>query len=258
MVAWNKLFCQNDTEATVSHLLGAAKKFLQKYNDNPSINVTYGYFICHPFSTLNKLRLKRLASLTDHNSNNLRHPLRILDLACGGGLITSTLAAAGHNCLGIDANPEEIKLATRFCIENQVKANFLSTDLLSDPKWELTAEEILNGKPDLVILAYALHHFSNPSLIISRLGRWIESPCLIVINEENPSSPIFKIKHLLRGWIQNDTYTEWHRPILEWKEMLKTNGFTVSDELIGLDLFPLLGRIKPSRCWSVIFLAKRI
>jgi 2-polyprenyl-3-methyl-5-hydroxy-6-metoxy-1,4-benzoquinol methylase len=241
----------------VSRVLRSAGSFAARHQRDPAISLTYRYFTSHPFARLNQLRLRALLERVGARSAELRRPLRVLDLACGGGLITCALASMGHRTLGIDLNASEIRMARLFAQEESLDGMFLQTDLLNDPAWERTAQETLGGKPDVVSLAYALHHLPEVTPFLKRLSRWLEAPSQLLINEENPGALTFRLKHQLRGWLQKDTDTEWHRPYAEWKRLLEGHGFVIVPPLIGLDLLPGIARVKPDKCWSIVFTAQR-
>ena len=180
----------------------------------------------------------------------------MLDLGCGGGLITCTIAALGHQALGLDLSEDEVRMARLFATEEALPGKFLRADLLGDSDWEKKSEEILGGKPDLVTLAYALHHLPEVGCVIGRLSRWLEPESLLLVNEENPRSPLFRLKHLVRTWIQKDTEAEWHRSFDGWKSILRDSGFAVALPPTGADPIPALGRLLPDRCWSLVLTAR--
>jgi 2-polyprenyl-3-methyl-5-hydroxy-6-metoxy-1,4-benzoquinol methylase len=219
--------------------------------------LSYKFFTRHPVARLYLLRLMAMLEAVGRRSAELRRPLRILDLACGGGLITCALASMGHRALGIDLSASEIRMARLFAQEEKLDGMFLQTDLLADPNWERTAQDTLGGKPDIVTLAYALHHLPEVSPFLKRLGRWLDPPSQLLINEENPKAPMFRLKHRVRTWIQRDTESEWHRPFEEWKRLIEAHGFQTSPKITGLDLLPGMSRVNPDKCWSIVFSAQR-
>jgi SAM-dependent methyltransferase len=241
----------------LKRVLKGAEAFVQRHPDDPGISLTYRYFTDHPFAALNQRRLQRILEVSGQRTAQLGRPLRILDLACGGGIITCALASMGHRTLGMDASSSEIRMAKVFAQEERLDGVFVQTDLLRDPGWERVAQETLGGKPDIVTLAYALHHLPEVTPFLRRLGEWLDPPSQLLINEENPRSPSFRLKHRVRSWIQKDTDTEWHRSWDEWKRLIEPHGFKVSRPAVGLDLLPLIARVKPDRCWSIVFTAER-
>src|SRR4051794_17230286 len=81
-------------------VLGCAESFARRHEKDPAIALTYGYFTRPPVARLNQRRLHAILEAAGNRSADLKRPLRILDLACGGGLITCALATMGHRTLG--------------------------------------------------------------------------------------------------------------------------------------------------------------
>lgn len=241
----------------LNRVLRSADSFVRRHPSDDAIQRTFHYFTHHSVAPLNQKRLEAILETAGRRSAELKRPLRVLDLACGGGLITCALAAMGHRVLGIDLDAHEIRMARLFAQEEKLDGMFVQKDLLADPNWEQAAQETLGGKPDLVILAYALHHLPEVTPFLKRLGAWLEPPSQLLINEENPRSPMFRLKHRIRTWIQKDTETEWHRTLAEWTRLVEAHGFQVQPNLRGLDLLPGMSRIKPDKCWSIVFTAQR-
>jgi 2-polyprenyl-3-methyl-5-hydroxy-6-metoxy-1,4-benzoquinol methylase len=240
-------------QTVLEEILKRAASFQQRHSQENGIWPTFSYFTYHPVAPLNKKRLRILLESLTRRAKELGRPLVILDLACGGGLITCAAAALGHKALGLDRNPEEIELAKLFALEEKFECSFLTLDLVADPEWEETAQKHLGGKPDVVILAYALHHLLKVEKLVDRLGHWLNPGSQLLINEENPKSPLFRLKHVIRTWVQKDTETEWHRTSDGWARMLTERGFYIASPIRGADLFPGLGSVVPKWCWSVVF-----
>jgi 2-polyprenyl-3-methyl-5-hydroxy-6-metoxy-1,4-benzoquinol methylase len=179
-----------------------------------------------------------------------------LDLACGGGLIACAVAATGNTVLGLDSSAIEIELARTFAREQEPGASFQQVDLIDDPGWESVVRQELGAAPDVVVLAYALHHLPRVESFAERLGRLLEPGALLVVNEENPRSPLFALKHQYRTWVKRNTDLEWHRSYPAWRSLLEASGFDVAAPR-GLDPVPALGRLVPHLCWSLVFHATR-
>lgn len=243
-------------QSASSRTLQSAASFLQRHANEKGVSLSYGYFTKHPVAPLNRKRLTMLLKQIQEQSAKLGRPLRILDLACGGGIITCAAAELGHRALGIDLSQEEIRLAKLFAQEERLNGVFLQKDLLLDTSWETTVEEILGGKPDLVILAYALHHLPRVEEFTDRLSKWLAPGAVLLINEENPDAPLFRLKHRVRTWIQKDTEQEWHRTWSGWKQMLEHHGFDTTAPK-GADILPAVGKLVPLKSWSLIFTARK-
>jgi 2-polyprenyl-3-methyl-5-hydroxy-6-metoxy-1,4-benzoquinol methylase len=64
-----------------------------------------------------------------HEAVLLRHPTTVLDLGCGPGLYTSSLARLGHECVGIDYSPAAIDHARATATEENLACRYLHADL---------------------------------------------------------------------------------------------------------------------------------
>jgi 2-polyprenyl-3-methyl-5-hydroxy-6-metoxy-1,4-benzoquinol methylase len=242
------------TDATLS----SARAFYGRHADDKATATTYAYFTHHPFARLNHKRLHIIAGVVARRSGVLGRELRILDLASGGGIITCALAAQGHRAVGLDLSHDEIRMARTFASEERLAGEFVQADLIED-EWEAPTEALLGGKPDVVTLAYALHHFPPDRVagFVGRLGDWLDPGALALVNEENPRSPAWRAKHWLRSRIQHDTDTEWHQLPAAWRSMFAASGFTVNPELVAADMTPGVATIAPHVAWSVVFTAVR-
>lgn len=245
-------------EATNATLL-AARRFYDRHSTEEAVAATYGYFTHHPFARLNRKRLHLISDLVARQSSAIGRPLRVLDLASGGGLITCALAAQGHRAVGLDLSEDEIRMAKMFASEEGSDCEFAQADLVNDDDWELTAQRLLGGKPDVTTLAYALHHFPPDEVarFVSRLSKLLDEGAQVVVNEENLRSPVFRAKHWLRARIQQDTDTEWQRRPSAWRSVFSANQFAVDSPLVGADMTPIIGALAPGWSWSVLFTAVR-
>jgi 2-polyprenyl-3-methyl-5-hydroxy-6-metoxy-1,4-benzoquinol methylase len=238
--------------AHVDMIVRRAWEFSRAHSADPAIRDTFGYFTRHPIARLNRRRLVALVERTLEEAQRLGRAPRVLDLACGGGLIAETIASTGAPTLGLDLNEGEIGLAREFARA----AQFDTANLIEDPHWEGRVEAVLGATPDVVVLAYALHHLPKVEGFVTRLGSWLPPNALVLVNEENPRSPLFRAKHLYRTWVKRNTDEEWHRTYGGWKRLLVEAHFEVGGPA-GHDPIRWLASIEPELCWSLVFAARR-
>lgn len=242
-------------EQIVSEIYTTAHQFLKENSNEKGIQTTYGYFVAHPVAPVNKKRLTQILEEVYNFQHEQKKTLKVLDVACGGGIISSSISLLGNTVVGIDINLDEIELAVRFSKYLHVNSRFYGINVF-DEGWEEVIEKKIEGKPDVIILAYALHHFSNPEGFIDKLKKWMKPGSIIIVNEENPNSPLFRLKHRIRTIVQKDTEKEYHRTYESWRNLF-ADGFYVSKSK-GIDILPLINRISPLRCWSIIFTIKKL
>jgi SAM-dependent methyltransferase len=251
---------------SLGNLLEEAARFHRLHRGRAAVRDTFGYFTDHPVAPLNQRRLSKILELSASSGP----PRRILDLACGAGLTTQALATLGpERCVGVDLESTTIQAAREFNTflkrsgRRSCEPLFFAADL-TDPEvsWETILGEALGGRPDAVVLAYALHHF-DPKFVpsfLERLNRWLDPGAIVVINEENPWSPAFRLKHVVRGILQGDTEAEHHLGYSRWRGLMESAGFAVGNP-VALDPTPLAGRaferLFPGLAWSLVFAARR-
>ena len=83
-----------------------------------------------PLHMFNPIRIEyiveKIARHFDRNKK-LSHPLnglKILDIGCGGGLISEPMARLGAIVTGIDASEKNIKVAKTHCIKSNLKIDY--------------------------------------------------------------------------------------------------------------------------------------
>ena len=243
----------------IKSILENALKFSISRKEHPLIGNTFKYFTTHPVAGLNKKRLLGILSRVSRIVESW-HYARIMDVASGGGLISSAIAESlrgmyGNSCsvVGVDINSSELELARSFAEHYGYPVSFIRADVVNETSWKNQVEQELSGPPNVVILAYALHHLPNVSQFLDNLYGWLPNDSILIINEENPISPIFRLKHIVRTLIQNDTKEENHHSFEEWRALLVSSGFEV-DNPEGLDI---LCYVPDKYRWSILFNARK-
>lgn len=233
-------------------VLTTATQFISANSSNAELSKrlepTFNYFTTHPVAPLNRRRLELLLE----RMAAVEKP-RILDLACGAGLITCAASRLGGSILGLDISPSEIELARKFAAFGKFDARFDVIDLMTHPKWYDQVESALGGAPHFVLMAYALHHLPGVERFVTELSAKLPSGTVVLVNEENPLSPLFRLKHLVRGVLQRDTEVEWHRTRGGWAKLFRAERFKDLKPTRGADPVPGLPKVAPGACWSLVF-----
>jgi 2-polyprenyl-6-hydroxyphenyl methylase/3-demethylubiquinone-9 3-methyltransferase len=143
-----------------------------------------------PLHEINPLRLGWIESLRPMQG------LRVVDVGCGGGILTEAMAARGADVLGIDLAPRSLKVAELHALESGARVRY---ELLAAE--DLAARE--PGTFDVVTCMEMLEHVPDPASTIKacaqmvRPGGWV---FFSTINR-NPKSFLFAIigaEYLLR------------------------------------------------------------
>ena len=185
----------------------------------------------------------------DKSKNNFLHGLNILDIGCGGGLISEPMARLGANVTGIDASEKNINVAKLHSKKSGLKINYLNTS----PE-NLTDFE----KFDITLNLEVVEHVEDVSLYIRSCNKLLKKNGLMFTATLNRSftsyvKAIIGAEYILR-WLPIGTH-DWNKFIkpeelerLLFKEKFQTLNIT------GLKFTPLLNKWKKSKDLSVNYI----
>ncbi|KAJ3024619.1 UNVERIFIED_CONTAM: hypothetical protein HDU68_007964 [Siphonaria sp. JEL0065] len=133
--------------------------------------------------------------------------LKVLDIGCGGGLLSESLARLGADVTGLDASPENIAMATHHAgLDPMLKENLkfrasTAEDLLA---------EVGAGSFDLVCSLEVVEHVNSPKDFIGNCLDLVKPDGVAVFSTINrtPTSYLFTIllaEHLLK-WVPVGTH----------------------------------------------------
>ena len=183
-----------------------------------------------------------LAQATIEKAERPLHGLRILDIGCGGGLLSEALAAQGAEVTGIDGSEVSIQVAKAHAAKNGVEVTYL----------HMLAEELLDQglEPfDVVLNTEVIEHVEDQQelidtccalckddglLILATLNRTVKSWLFGIVGAEYVLRLLPRGTHDWRYFVKPD----------EIKGMLKPHHFRPK-ALRGLEFNPL------SKHWRV-------
>ena len=199
-----------------------------------------------PLHLLNPVRLQFIAE---------RAPLaghRVLDVGCGGGLLTESLARAGARSMPVTSAPGMIEVARLHATEGEFAINYRVAG----------AEELAQEHPgrfEVVTCMETLEHVPDPAAMVATLARLLAPGGALFISTLNRNLKSFLLaivgaEYVLR-LIPPGTH-EYERLILpsELARWARAAGLTLA-ELAGIEFNPLTGRVALSNDVSVNYLA---
>ena len=136
-----------------------------------------------PLHQINPLRLNFIKERTSLKGK------RVLDIGCGGGILTEALSKAGAEVIGIDASPQTIGVAKSHANTVNSKATYL----------ESTVEDFLannqNDLFDVITCLEMLEHVPEPDKIIESCCALLKDDGDIFLStiNRNPRSFLFAI-----------------------------------------------------------------
>eukprot|EP01137_Pigoraptor_chileana_P023279 Opistho-2@89298 len=153
---------------------------------------------CGPFAPLHALNAPRVRFLRDtavahfggsaleHHRFSRSSPsaplasLSILDVGCGGGILSESLAQLGGNVLGIDAAAASIAVAQRHAARDpslRIRLSYEAT----------TAEDLVavGRQFDIVVASEVVEHVTNPPEFIRNCARLVAPQGMLVVSTIN-------------------------------------------------------------------------
>ena len=175
--------------------------------------------------------------------------LEILDIGCGGGLISEPLARLGGNITGIDASEKNIKVASLHGKKNNLKIRYLH----SSPE---QLQE--NEKFDVVLNLEIVEHVDDLDLYLNSCRRLLKKNGLMftaTINRTFSSyiKAIIGAEYILR-WLPIGTH-DWNKFIKpeEIQKKLADINFKTKD-VRGLEFNPIFRKWKQSTNLAVNYI----
>ncbi len=179
----------------------------------------------------------------------LLNNLKVLDIGCGGGLISEPLARLGADVTGIDASEKNIKVAQIHAKQNNLNIRYLN----SSPEKFNEFENF-----DIILNLEIVEHVENVKLYIESCHKLLKKNGLMftaTINRTLVSylKAIIGAEYVLR-WLPIGTH-DWNKFIKpeELEKKLYDENFKTID-IKGLEFNPLLNKWKKSENLSVNYI----
>jgi len=177
---------------------------------------------------------------------------RVLDVGCGGGLLSEALASTGAQVCGIDLAPGMIEVARLHAAESRLTIDYrvASAEELAQRQpgyfHVVTCMEMLEHVPDPAAMTATLARLLAPggALFVSTLNRNLKSFLLAIVGAEYILRLIPPGTHEYERLIRPAELARWARAA----------GLTLA-ELAGIEFNPLTGHVALSADVSVNYLA---
>ena len=208
-----------------------------------------------PLHMFNPIRIEYITEKIKHhfkinsNKTNFLNGLEILDIGCGGGLISEPMARLGGKVTGIDASEKNIQVAKIHSKKSKLKINYINK----------SPEQLENIKKfDIILNLEIVEHVDNVSLYIKSCHNLLKKDGLMFTATLNRSfisyfKAIIGAEYILR-WLPIGTH-DWNKFLKpeELEELLKNQKFSTID-IKGLGFNPILNKWKKTDNLSVNYI----
>jgi len=179
-----------------------------------------------PLHLFNPIRLKYIIEkcVSHFKLNNKKEKslsgLKILDIGCGGGLITEPLSRLGADVIGIDASSKNIEIAKIHAKKSDLKIKYLHTS---------PEQKIIKEKFDVILNLEVVEHVKNLDLFLKSAGDLLKKNGIMFVATINRTfesyiKAIVGAEYILR-WLPIGTH--------DWQKFLKPEE--IKSKLIKLN-----------------------
>jgi 2-polyprenyl-6-hydroxyphenyl methylase / 3-demethylubiquinone-9 3-methyltransferase len=209
-----------------------------------------------PLHKFNPIRIKYIKEniINDFKLKNKTKPLdkiNILDVGCGGGLLSEPMQRLGANVTGIDASIKNIKIAKLHAKKNKLKINYLCS---SPEKLKI------NKKFDVILNMEIVEHVEDIEFFLNSCSKLLKKNGLMFVATINKTlkSYMFAIvgaEYILK-WLPIGTH-EWEKFVKpeDLKNILKKKNL-VLNSLDGMNFNMIKDEWNISKDISVNYITK--
>tara|TARA_Y100001970_G_scaffold156397_1_gene191374 strand:- start:1278 stop:2006 length:729 start_codon:yes stop_codon:yes gene_type:complete len=209
-----------------------------------------------PLHNFNPIRIEYIKnSIIKHfkikSSTKSLRKINILDIGCGGGLLSEPMCRLGANVVGIDASNKNIEVAKFHAKKNNLKINYICS----------SPEKLRIGKKfDVILNMEIIEHVDDIDYFIKKSSQLLKKNGLMFVATLNKTlkSYFFAIigaEYILR-WLPIGTH-DWEKFVKpkDLIEISKKNSLKI-EELDGLKFDVLKNKWNISEDKSVNYIAK--
>jgi len=188
------------------------------------------------FKPLHKINPVRLGFIENHTEGLFGK--KVLDVGCGGGLLSEAMAERGAEVTGIDLAEQSLKVARLHALESgrQIDYQCITVETLAEQN---------SDSYDVVTCLEMLEHVPDPAAIVQACAKAVKPGGLVFFSTLNRNVKswllgIVAAEHIL-GWVPKGTHQ--HQRFIRPSELLSmTDKAALEDIAInGLVFHPLKG-----------------
>jgi len=177
----------------------------------------------------------------------------IVDIGCGGGILSESMAKQGADVIGIDMAHASLQIAKLHALETQTKVQYQKT----------TAEEFASqyaGQFDMVTCMEMLEHVPNPASIVQACCDLVKPGGTVYFSTINKTFKAYLMmivgaEHLLK-WVPKGTH-EYEKFIRPSQLLTAIDSTTLTcEDLCGVEFKPLQGEFAITKNVNVNYMLR--
>ena len=177
---------------------------------------------------LNPIRLQYILSKCNLNKK------KVLDIGCGGGILSEELYKQGAEVTGIDSSSKSISIAKQHAEQNNYDIKYINKSI-----FEITDLGIY----DFIICFEMIEHINKPNDLIKKIKKHSSKSSGLFLSTINRNLKSFMLAKIMAEYILNyvpkgtHQYAKFITPY-ELTKMLENNNYKLND-ISGLNFNPL-------------------
>ena len=192
------------------------------------------------FSMLHKINPVRLDYIKKlvlkHSSQKTLKGLKILDIGCGGGLVSVPIHNMGANVTCLDASENNIKTARAYAKRKNLDIKFVHSEIEN-----LKSRE----KFDVILALEIVEHVSDYQLFLSQAVKYLKQGGLIIISTINRTPKSLLLAKFVAEYVLRMVPAGTH----DWNKFLKPSEIQHTMHELGLKQYAISGiKMNPLTC----------
>lgn len=156
--------------------------------------------------------------------------LDILDIGCGGGLVSVPVHNLGANVTGVDASINNIKTASTYAKRKKLKINFVNSLVENMDK---------RTKFDVILALEVIEHVSDYQLFLSHLASRLKKGGLLIISTINRTPKSLLLAKFMAEYVLRMLPIGTH----DWNKFLKPSEIHHTMHGLGFKQYAISGMV---------------